>query len=97
LRLFFGRRVQGRARRAAGGQSLVEFALLLPVFMLIAMIGLDFGRAFVAWVNLQQSARIAANYISINPTALELHAERLEQDAATNVRSPLQGRGHQQL
>jgi PKD repeat protein len=48
---------------------MVEFAILLPVFLLIALIGLDFGRAFVAWVNLQQSARIAANYVSINPTA----------------------------
>jgi Flp pilus assembly protein TadG len=33
----------GRSR----GQSLVEFTLILPVFLLILMFAIDFGRAFL--------------------------------------------------
>ena len=49
------------------GQSLVEFALVLPVLLLIVLIGLDFGRSFLAWVGLNNAARIAANYASVHP------------------------------
>jgi PKD repeat protein len=63
--------VRPGARRGKGsrGQSLTEFALALPILAIVVLIGLDFGRAFLGWVSLQQSARIAANYVSINPTA----------------------------
>jgi PKD repeat protein len=60
-----GARRPGRTR----GQALPEFALALPVFVLVVLIGLDFGRALTAWVGLEHSARIAANYVSVNPTA----------------------------
>ena len=49
------------------GQSLVEFALVLPVLLLIVLIGLDFGRSFLACVGLNNAARIAANYASLHP------------------------------
>jgi len=58
-----------RSRRRSRGQSLVEFALILPVLLLIVLIGLDFGRSFLAWVGLNNAARIAANYASLHPTA----------------------------
>jgi PKD repeat protein len=51
------------------GQALPEFALALPVFALVMLVALDFGRALTAWVGLQHSARIAANFVSVNPTA----------------------------
>lgn len=44
------------------GQSLVEFALILPVLMLILLITIDFGRVYLGWVTLNNAARIAANY-----------------------------------
>ena len=59
-------RPAGTPRR---GQSLVEFALVLPVLLLIVLIGLDFGRSLLAWVGLNNSARIAANYASLHPDA----------------------------
>ena len=43
------------------GQSLVEFALILPVLLLMLLMGIDFGRVFLGWVNLNNTARIAAN------------------------------------
>ena len=52
------------------GQSLVEFALLFPVLLLIVMVGLDFGRIYLGWVNLNNTARIAANFAATNAIAL---------------------------
>jgi hypothetical protein len=68
---FTSRIRRGGARRGEGtrGQSLTELALVLPVFILIVLIGLDLGRAFLGWVGLQQAARIAANFASVNATA----------------------------
>ncbi|HEU4672419.1 MAG TPA: TadE family protein [Candidatus Limnocylindrales bacterium] len=57
-----------RARRPLGrGQGLVEFAIVLPVLALILLIVIDFGRLFYGWVNLQNAARIAANYAAVHP------------------------------
>jgi hypothetical protein len=57
------------SRRRSRGQSLVEFALILPLILLIVMFGIDFGRAYLGWVNLQNAARIAANYAGTHPLA----------------------------
>lgn len=56
-------------RRDARGQSLVEFALVLPVILLLTMVVLDFGRVYLGYVNLQNMARIAANFAADNATA----------------------------
>jgi hypothetical protein len=56
-------------KRRSRGQSLVEFALVLPLILLIVMFGIDFGRAYLGWVNLQNAARIAANYAGTHPLA----------------------------
>jgi PKD repeat protein len=63
------RRDSAARRYRAHGQSLVEFALVLPVLLLIVLVGLDFGRSFLGWVGLNNAARIAANYASLHPTA----------------------------
>jgi hypothetical protein len=57
-------------KRRSRGQSLVEFALILPLIMLIVMFGIDFGRAYMGWVSLQNASRIAANYAGTHPAAL---------------------------
>ena len=51
------------------GQALPEFALTLPVFMLILLIAVDFGRFAQGWVTLNNATRIAANYAGADPTA----------------------------
>lgn len=55
------------SRARSRGQSLVEFALVLPVIMLLLMIAVDFGRAYLGWVNLNLATREAANYAALNP------------------------------
>lgn len=50
------------------GQSLVEFALILPVLVLILMGVFDFGRAFFAYNAISNGAREGARYGVIHPT-----------------------------
>jgi Flp pilus assembly protein TadG len=56
-------------RRDRRGQSLTEFALALPVVLLLILFGLDFGRIFLGWVQLTNAAREASNFAAMNPDA----------------------------
>ncbi len=51
--------VRGKGRR---GQTMVEFALTLPIVLLLTFGVIEFGRLFQAWVTLQNSARTAVRY-----------------------------------
>src|SRR5215213_5635686 len=56
-------------RHKSRGQSLAEFAMTLPLTLLMVLFGLDFGRVFLGWVALNSAAREAANYAAMNPAA----------------------------
>jgi TadE-like protein len=58
-----------RLRFDPRGQSLVEFAISFPVLMLMILFGVDFGRVFLGWVQLNSAVREAANFAAINPAA----------------------------
>jgi hypothetical protein len=58
-----------RHRPTTRGQALVEFALVLPVLLLVVLLALDFGRVFFGWIGLQNAARQGANFAALNPTA----------------------------
>lgn len=85
------------------GQSLVEFALVLPILLFLTVIALDFGRIYLGWVNLQSMTRIAANFAANHPSAwtdtsptnLEAQTQyqnQIRADArATNCALPLVG------
>lgn len=60
-----------RARRTRG-QSLVEFALVLPIMLFLTLIALDFGRIYLGYINVQNMARIAANFAANNPDAWDV-------------------------
>jgi PKD repeat protein len=53
--------------RRSRGQSLVEFALILPVLIILLLITLDFGRLFMSYVTLTNTTRLAANFGATNP------------------------------
>jgi PKD repeat protein len=61
-------RDRGRSR----GQSVVEFALIVPVLLLLMLVAIDFGRIYLGWVNLQQMSRIAANDAADHASAWQL-------------------------
>ena len=58
-----------RPRRAARsrGQTIVEFALILPVLILLLLMAIDFGRVFLGWISLNNAARVGANYAALHP------------------------------
>lgn len=56
-------------RPRSRGQSLAEFALVLPLMLLLLLFGIDFGRVFLGWVELNNVVREAANFAAQNPTA----------------------------
>lgn len=57
------------ARRSrADGQSLVEFALVLPILLLMFMGILDFGRAVFAYNSLSNAAREGARVAIVDQT-----------------------------
>ena len=59
-----------RHRRVrARGQSLVEFALVLPVILVVILLALDFGRGFFAWVTVTNASRAGAAFAASNPQA----------------------------
>jgi Flp pilus assembly protein TadG len=61
--------VAGRTRRRAfAGQSVVEFALLLPVLLALVGATVDFARLYQGWVNLESATRDAAQYLSTSNT-----------------------------
>jgi len=53
--------------RSERGQSLAELAIFAPVIVLVLLMTLDFGRVFLGYVNIENMARIGANYAAINP------------------------------
>ena len=51
------------------GQSLVEFAIFIPVLASLLLMSVDVGRVYLGWVTLTNVARIGANFAAQNPTA----------------------------
>src|SRR5512147_769134 len=49
-------------RRRSRGQAMVEFALILPVLLMILMVVIEAARVFSAWLILENSVREAARY-----------------------------------
>ena len=47
---------------------MVEFALVIPLFMLLLLMAVDFGRLFFSYVQINNAAREAAAYAATAPT-----------------------------
>jgi Flp pilus assembly protein TadG len=54
--------VRGSILRDTRGQSLVELAVMMPIFALLMCYAVDFGYFFLAAANISSSARIATQY-----------------------------------
>jgi PKD repeat protein len=86
------RHITRAIRHRSRGQGIVEFALVFPVLLLFLMVAIDFGRVYLGWVNLQNMARIAANYAANNATdfatnnaaTLASYQQQIDNDAAAN-------------
>ena len=75
-RLFAAGRRHAPDRPPSRGQALVEFALIAPVFLLLLVIALDFGRLFFTWIQVNNAAREAAQAGAYAPTDAVLMTSR---------------------
>ena len=55
--------------RGEKGQSLAEFVLVLPIFLILVFAIIDFGLGFHAWLTVTNSAREGARYGSVRAPA----------------------------
>lgn len=64
------------------GQSLVEFALVIPVFLLLLLGVIDFGRVFHAYLTLDHAGREGARAASLGKTNDEVE-KRVKDNAGS--------------
>lgn len=58
-----------RLRPRSRGQALVEFALILPIFMLLALAAVDLGRVFYSQITVTNAARAGAMMAAADPSS----------------------------
>jgi Flp pilus assembly protein TadG len=63
------------------GQSLVEFALVIPIFIALVLGIADFGLGLKTWISMTNSAREAARYAAVNCAAGNASASDVQQRA----------------
>jgi Flp pilus assembly protein TadG len=75
------------ARRSASrGQALVEFALVLPIFVLMLMVLFDFGRVVYAQHTIAQDAREASRKGQVEPASpITVYYSTLQYTAIRNA------------
>ena len=52
--------IRSRRKNGEKGQALVEFTLLLPIFLLLLFAIIDFGMGFYSWISVTNAAREGA-------------------------------------
>lgn len=67
------------------GAAIVEFALTLPLLLLLTMITTEFGRAIYQYNTIVKSVRGAARYLSAQTPSSALTADPAAITAATNL------------
>jgi Flp pilus assembly protein TadG len=74
-------------RRHEQGQSLVEFALIVPIFVLVLFAIVDGGRAIYAFSTINNAAREAARVAIVDQTLSHIQAEGQAQSVALGIPS----------
>ena len=77
------KRLARRRGKREDGQTLVEFTLVLPIFLLVLFAIVDFGMAFHAWITVTNSAREGARIGAVRATSGEI--EQRVRDTATSL------------
>ena len=84
---FFVRRRHARPERRRG-QALVEFALVLPIFLLILVALFDLGRAVFAYNTLTNAAREGVRLAIVNQDTASIIARAKSQTAIIELSDP---------
>ncbi|HEX5369268.1 MAG TPA: TadE/TadG family type IV pilus assembly protein [Dehalococcoidia bacterium] len=64
----FGPEKPRRGRKKERGQALLEFAIVMPIFLVLLMGIVDFGLGLRAWISITNSAREGARIASVHAT-----------------------------
>jgi hypothetical protein len=84
--------VSRRRQRGHGrGQSLVEFALLLPILLLIIFGVVDFGRAIFQYSTVAEGARQAGRLAVVDQTVADIETEAADSSTAITLDDPPDG------
>lgn len=81
-------RFQIRRRRSGRGQALVEFALVMPIFILLLVAIFDLGRAVFAYNTLTNAAREGARIAIVNQYQPSIIARAKQQTAIVELNDP---------
>ncbi len=74
-----------KERRRTLGQSLTEFALILPVILLVLFGVFDFGRAVYAYNAVSNAAREGGRTAIVNQTPTDVRARAIAQATALGI------------
>lgn len=73
-----------RLRRSDAGQTLVEFALILPVMILMLFALVDFGRGFYSWLVVTNAAREGARVGATQKPLADIQTRIIDSAAGIN-------------
>ena len=76
------------ARRRRRGQALVEFALVIPIFLLVMVAMFDLGRAVFAYNTLTNAAREGVRLAIVNQDTASIIARAKSQTAIVELSNP---------
>lgn len=69
-------------RHREDGNSIIEFALLLPVFLMIVLGTFDMGRGFNTYISMTNAAREGARWLTTHADDVSGAQARIEAEAA---------------
>ena len=73
--------IRSRRKNGEKGQALVEFTLLVPIFLLLLFAIVDFGMGFHSWITVTNSAREGARLGAVLATQQQIE-DRVYQTAS---------------
>lgn len=68
------KRAERREGEGERGQAIVEFALVLPLFLVLLFALVDFGRGYQAWLQVTNAAREGARVGAVRGSASEIES-----------------------
>lgn len=77
------RPMREQPRRRSRGQALVELALVLPIFLLMLMLIIDFGRIIYAYHTITQDAQEAERNGVVSPALTTVKYQKIRDAALT--------------
>lgn len=81
------KRTPSRAR-SGSGQALVEFAIVIPIFLLVLVALFDLGRAVFAWNTLTNAAREGARIAIVNQDVASIRQHAKNETAIVELNDP---------